>query len=101
MTLTRRREVKTVRFDDSPIPWGGETIISVEVEPYYSFDEDGSDAYDEVWQEEYFDATEAAIRYCSICDGMGHGYPGGGPCPLEVNEIAWGEEERERLMYGV
>lgn len=20
---------------------------------------------------------------CSICDGIGHGYPGGGPCPLE------------------
>jgi hypothetical protein len=20
---------------------------------------------------------------CSICDGLGHGYPGGGPCPLE------------------
>jgi hypothetical protein len=20
---------------------------------------------------------------CSICDGLGHGYPGGGPCPIE------------------
>lgn len=20
---------------------------------------------------------------CSICDGLGHGYPGGAPCPLE------------------
>lgn len=20
---------------------------------------------------------------CSICDGLGHGYPGAGPCPLE------------------
>lgn len=20
---------------------------------------------------------------CSICDGLGHGYPGGRPCPLE------------------
>ncbi len=20
---------------------------------------------------------------CSICDGLGHGFPGGGPCPLE------------------
>lgn len=20
---------------------------------------------------------------CTICDGLGHGYPGGGPCPLE------------------
>lgn len=22
-------------------------------------------------------------RTCSICDGLGHGYPGAGPCPLE------------------
>ena len=21
---------------------------------------------------------------CSICDGVGHGYPGGAPCPLEM-----------------
>jgi hypothetical protein len=20
---------------------------------------------------------------CNICDGLGHGYPGAGPCPLE------------------
>jgi len=20
---------------------------------------------------------------CSLCDGLGHGYPGAGPCPLE------------------
>jgi len=30
---------------------------------------------------------------CSICDGLGHGYPGAGPCPLEVadysGEPAW------------
>ena len=23
---------------------------------------------------------------CSICDALGHGYPGGGPCPLESPE---------------
>ncbi len=34
---------------------------------------------------------EMDIRYCSICDGMGHGYPGGGPCPLEM----MGEMESE------
>lgn len=34
-------------------------------------------------------ALEAAFGYedegptCSICDGLGHGYPGGRPCPLE------------------
>lgn len=30
---------------------------------------------------------------CSICDALGHGYPGGGPCPLEdvdySGEPAW------------
>jgi hypothetical protein len=34
---------------------------------------------------------------CSICDGNGHGYPGGPPCPLEVNEIQrWETDEDER-----
>jgi hypothetical protein len=23
------------------------------------------------------------VGFCSICDGLGHGYPGAGPCPLE------------------
>lgn len=30
---------------------------------------------------------------CSICDGLGHGYPGGGPCPLE-DRGAYEPEER-------
>lgn len=25
---------------------------------------------------------------CSICDGLGHGYPGAGPCPLEVTDYS-------------
>lgn len=25
---------------------------------------------------------------CSICDGLGHGYPGGPPCPLEERGAA-------------
>lgn len=29
---------------------------------------------------------------CSICDGLGHGYPGGPPCPLEVCDYS-GEPE--------
>lgn len=34
---------------------------------------------------------------CSICDGLGHGYPGGPPCPLEVNEVQrWETDEDER-----
>lgn len=35
---------------------------------------------------------------CSLCDGLGHGYPGGGPCPLE--ERGWAEAEADRLRYG-
>lgn len=38
-----------------------------------------------------------AERTCSICDGLGHGYPGGGPCPLEVSPVVWMEEEEDRL----
>jgi hypothetical protein len=25
---------------------------------------------------------------CSICDGLGHGYPGGPPCPLEQTDYS-------------
>jgi hypothetical protein len=27
--------------------------------------------------------AEADTVYCSLCDGIGHGQPGHGPCPLE------------------
>ena len=45
---------------------------------------------------------------CSICDGMGHGYPGGGPCPLEERggydlaeamHEAWIESNDEGLVH--
>jgi hypothetical protein len=33
----------------------------------------------------YWEAkAESGLVYCSICDGIGHGQPGYGPCPLEV-----------------
>lgn len=38
--------------------------------------------------------SEDEPRCCSICDGPGHGYPGGGPCPLE-NMMSWADVERE------
>lgn len=38
--------------------------------------------------EDYPD-PEDGMRFCSICDAMGHGYPGGGPCPLE--DRGWDE----------
>ena len=31
---------------------------------------------------------------CSICDGIGHGYPGAGPCPLE-NTMSAVDVDRE------
>jgi hypothetical protein len=41
---------------------------------------------------------------CSICDGLGHGYPGGGPCPLEEGDswyVGSQEEARERYLEGL
>lgn len=34
---------------------------------------------------------------CTLCDGLGHGYPGAGPCPLEEQGYwdARGDEMRE------
>jgi len=31
----------------------------------------------------WFDYQEYEGPSCSLCDALGHGYPGGGPCPLE------------------
>ena len=43
---------------------------------------------------------EADTVYCSICDGIGHGQPGYGPCPLE--DRGWMdtfEEEARGLRF--
>lgn len=37
-------------------------------------------------------------RHCSICDGVGHGYPGGGPCPLEMT-MSQADVDREDEEY--
>lgn len=34
-------------------------------------------------------------RTCSLCDAVSHGYPGGGPCPLE--ERGWDDWRQEEL----
>jgi hypothetical protein len=34
---------------------------------------------------------------CSLCDALGHGYPGGGPCPLE--ERGWMDAMEEEARY--
>ena len=36
---------------------------------------------------------EADQVFCSICDGLGHGQPGHGPCPLEERGAYEPEEE--------
>ena len=47
----------------------------------------------EVWVDEkglaHFDCGQEWDEgpTCSLCDGLGHGYPGGPPCPLE--ERGW------------
>lgn len=46
----------------------------------------------------YGPAEDPDVRYCSLCDGVGHGYPGGGPCPLE--ERGYWEAEADRDRYG-
>lgn len=49
---------------------------------------------------EAYDPTD--VPCCSICDGAGHGYPGGPPCPLEVSEVVrWetDEDERRALLF--
>lgn len=38
---------------------------------------------------------EMSVGFCSICDALGHGYPGGSPCPLEMGRDD-GFEEWER-----
>ena len=35
---------------------------------------------------------------CSLCDALGHGYPGGGPCPLE--DRGWWDAEEEAARWG-
>jgi hypothetical protein len=56
------------------------------------------DTADEARECEYAAAWEDAhadVPTCSICDGIGHGYPGAGPCPLECDPIAWMETEAD------
>lgn len=39
-------------------------------------------------EEEYYDYEQA----CVICDGLNHGYPGAGPCPIEDRGY-WDQDE--------
>jgi hypothetical protein len=51
-------------------------------------------------EDELFDRQGAAAwePTCSLCDGVGHGYPGAGPCPLEET----GEDDpRERELWAM
>jgi hypothetical protein len=35
---------------------------------------------------------------CSLCDGLGHGYPGGGPCPLEISYAVRDETDTDDYL---
>jgi hypothetical protein len=50
-----------------------EEFIASERDRYDSLDERAPQA-----------CSEDESPCCSICDGLGHGYPGGPPCPLEM-----------------
>ncbi len=47
--------------------------------------------------EQYYSMGQAADYQptCNICDGYGHGYPGAGPCPLEIGPPM---DPREEMM---
>lgn len=51
-------------------------------------------ALDEAWYGPEADEGPS----CSLCDALGHGYPGGGPCPLE--ERGYWDAEEDRQRYG-
>lgn len=44
---------------------------------------DVRECYADRYAREYEEEYEASLVYCSLCDGLGHGQPGYGPCPLE------------------
>ncbi len=68
------------------VPWRGGRIV---IATFRSADDAGEFLYG---PESYEGPS------CSICDGLGHGYPGGGPCPLEET----GEDDpRERLLWAM
>lgn len=46
------------------------------------------------------DYDEFEPRHCNICDAVGHGYPGGGPCPLEVNDRYRDEVDADLREHG-
>lgn len=51
-------------------------------------------------EEDHYWANVEPERTCSLCDGLGHGYPGAGPCPLEERGFGYNDEEH-RLFQGM
>lgn len=43
------------------------------------------------------DAPDVPDVHCSLCDGLGHGQPGWGPCPLEEDPVAGYEAQLDEL----
>ena len=49
-------------------------------------------------EEDAYWASFTPEETCSICDGLGHGYPGAGPCPLEERGFGYDDEEHRLLQ---
>lgn len=50
------------------------------------------------WADDY----EDDVATCSVCDGVGHGYPGAGPCPLEMRGADEAElQDRMEARMGI
>jgi hypothetical protein len=70
-------------------PWCGRAgrwhvlVVFQSTVEHFTFDT-LAEAKDKYQEEAYYAAEAANWRpSCNICDGLGHGYPGAGPCPLE------------------
>ena len=65
--------------DQERCPVGGHFVAAISCEDFGCFDQ------------------EPDPPTCNICDAVGHGYPGAGPCPLEVGQYDPREEAEMAL----
>ena len=88
-TTTFRPTIQSFR-DDFGILWelrNGATVLfttndlTIAREAFMAIKAAGCLTEDDALQVLYYAEDEGPT--CGICDGLGHGYPGAGPCPLE------------------
>lgn len=48
--------------------------------------------------EDHLGYLDSQTVYCSMCDGIGHGQPGHGPCPLEERGYSGEDDARDRAF---